>query len=319
MTEAPNDSTALWNRLSYEINTATTALMYLLRGLELVRETDTVDYHELPLSQREFVGRSPKLSYVDVPMVQTGRKFGRNEFLAREGNVEQIAFKGWVEHIYNCVWESDIRNRLKDSRSGPNAIRPEGDVIGDFGHIRNDLVHNKGIAQVGETGKCTVLKWFEPGEPMVLGMRHVFDFLNHMGMMSTFPNIAEDGSAAGWMCFAEMEDQFKITPTPSVVSLRTFYAGELDNGCSLYGIGIVFDNGVFANFPLEHPKDDCSFKEREQYIGTACIDSNGNLCLPNGTVIERIELYLQSVAALCSGGQQIEGIGVPGPWYRIRK
>ena len=318
MTKAPEDSTALWNRLLNEINTATAAMMYLLRGVELVRNTDTVDYHGLPASQREFVGRSPKLSYVDVPMVQTGRKHGRNEFLARGGFVEQIAFKGWVEQIYHCVWDSDIRNRLKAATSAPNAIRPEGDVIGDFGRIRNDLIHHRGIATKRNSGKCQVLKWFEPGDPMVLGMGHVFDFLNHMGMMTTYPGIAEDGSAAGWMPFPEMEDQFNFSPAPRIVSLRTFYAGELENGSSLYGIGIVFDNGVFANIPLEHPRDDCTFQERGHYIETAQIDTAGNLCLPNGTVIDRTELYQQSVAALCGGGQQIEGIGVPGPWYRIR-
>ena len=40
--------------------------------------------------------------------------------------------------------------------------------------------HNA-IASEEETGKCKVLRWFKPGEPMILGMRHVFDFLNQLG------------------------------------------------------------------------------------------------------------------------------------------
>ena len=122
----------------------------------------------------------------------TGFDFDLNDFLARNGETEQLAFKGWVEQVYNCIWDSDHRNKLQDSLEGCGIIPPEADPIGDFRRIRNDLIHKHGLASTKNSGKCKVLTWFKPGEPIILGMRHVFDFLNQMGMMSSSPAYPPD-------------------------------------------------------------------------------------------------------------------------------
>ena len=83
----------------------------------------------------------------------SGIGFDPNSVLEREGEAEQLAFKGWVEQVY-FLWESQFRNELKDAHEGPGIIRPEGDAIGDFRLIRNDLIYNNGVASKEYSGTC---------------------------------------------------------------------------------------------------------------------------------------------------------------------
>ena len=95
--------------------------------------------------------------------------------------MEQVAFKGWIEEVF-FLWESQYRNQLRDvilSPQGRKALRPQNDVIGDLRRIRNDLIHS-GKASQQWTGKCEILKWFQPDECIILGMRHVIDLLNQL-------------------------------------------------------------------------------------------------------------------------------------------
>ena len=79
------------------------------------------------------------------------------------GSMEQMLLKAWVIDIYSR-WESMYRNQLKhENRHLRGAIRPLQQVLGDLGHIRNDLFHN-GIAKRNESGRCEILRWFKVGE-----------------------------------------------------------------------------------------------------------------------------------------------------------
>ena len=132
-----------WHEFLYEINRATASLMYLLQGMESVRKTELAPYNGINPEHRQFAASFPKLSYVDVPLCVSGPGFDLNDVLRREGDAEQLAYKGWVEQVY-FLWESRFRNEMNEGLQGPDTIRPEGDAIGDFRLIRNDLIHNNG-------------------------------------------------------------------------------------------------------------------------------------------------------------------------------
>ena len=125
MEKNKTDMGLLWHSFLYEVNKATASLMYLLQGMESVRNSELPLYNKMPPDQQQFAACFPKLSYVDVPLSMSGIGFDPNEVLKREGEAEQLAFKGWVEQVY-FLWESRFRNELKGSLEGPSIIRPEG-------------------------------------------------------------------------------------------------------------------------------------------------------------------------------------------------
>ena len=248
----------------------------------------------------------------------SGIGFDLNAVLKREGEAEQLAFKGRVEQVY-FLWESRFRNELKGSLGGPGTIRPEGDPFGDFRHIRNDLVHNNGMASEAESGKCTVLTWFKPGDRIVLGMRHVFDFLNQLGFMTKRPGFRDDGPTAAWALFPGMEEGLTNRPIPRLVSLRTSMDKELPDGSSWHVVSVVFENEVFANVLVPYDDDGSSSGERIEFFNKTVIDEDGNLRFANGHAKDRKDLYQEAIAALLGKGPKIEGAGVPGPAFQFKR
>ena len=313
------DMSLLWHSFLYEVNRATASLMYLLQGMESVRISELSPYNQLPPVQQQYAACFPKLSYVDVPLSLSGIPFDPNDMLKRGGESEQLAFMGWVEQVYNCIWESRYRNEMRDSLEGPDTIRPQADPIGDFRLIRDDLVHNGGVASADKTGKCTVLKWFEPGDRIVLEMHHVFDFLNQMTFMTTMPGFLADGAAAAWVVFPDMEDTIRNRPVPRLVSISTSMDKQLEDGSTYHVVSVVFENGVFVNIPVAYPPDGSSVQERIRFFNKTFIDEDGNLRFANGRVKDRESLYREAIDALFKKGPKIDGIGVPGPWFQFRK
>ena len=135
----------LWHAFLYEVNRATGSLMYLLQGMESVRKSELAPYNRMTPTNQQFAACFPKLPYVGVPLSMSGIGFDLNDVLERQGDAEQLAFKGWVEQIY-FLWESRFRNELRQALAGADIIRPTGDAMGDFRLIRNDLIHNNGTA-----------------------------------------------------------------------------------------------------------------------------------------------------------------------------
>ena len=314
-----NEISELWHAFQYDLYQATASLLYLLQGMQTVRALELAPYNALPAVQRTYSSCFPKVSYVDVPLSLSGPSFDLNHILRREGKAEQMAFKGWVEQVYNCIWEGKYRNDLKTMFEGHGTIRPKGDPIGDLRRIRNDLVHNAAVASAAETGKCKVLRWFRPGETMVLGMRHVLDFLNQMGFMTKLPGFLPHGPAATWILFPNMEEALRSAPAPDLVSLRISFERELPDGSTLHFASVVFENGVFVDVLIPYGANQQSLRERIDWINETRIDQRGNLRFPDGTVKDRQALYGEAINALLNRGPKIEGVSVPGPPFRFKR
>ena len=116
----------------YEVERATASLMYVLEGMEAVRNRELPRYNALsPVLQQDLV-MSPRLSYVDVELGLSGGPFDPSDLLEREGEAEQLAFTGWVEKVFNTLWDSQYRNELEEVFDTPQGIPPELDVLGDL-------------------------------------------------------------------------------------------------------------------------------------------------------------------------------------------
>lgn len=317
----------------YEVNRATASLLYLLRGMELARSNEPFWYNrhdQLSPKDQKFALCFQRLSYVDVPLSLTGISSDLNKLLKREGEAEQLAFKGWVEEVYNSIWESWFRGELRDrfrdhlkkeGLEGLSIIPPKIDVIGDLRHIRNDLIHRKGIATKSETGRCEVLKWFEPGDRIILGMHHVYDFLNQLGFMTMRLSYKrfQGGTIIWWGLPHDMDGEtLENKPIPNLVSLRTFMDTRLEG--DPYAISVVFENGVFVNtvvdteIPTELIPDDLDPWEKIRFIyknKIVYIDEDSNVRFANGCVIDRESLYRKAISFLSKEESTIDRTARP--------
>ena len=79
-------------------------------------------------------------------------------------------------------WNDYLRReycKAKGYQDGtPEELRKHAsfDLWGDIRHLRNSIVHNRGIA-TDDVGSCKLIKWFQPGDPIAISperMRAVF-------------------------------------------------------------------------------------------------------------------------------------------------
>ena len=307
--------------LQFDLHKATASLMYLLQGMESVRNSELPDFNRWseevhPATPQNF----PKPPGVDARLEFVGPDFDLNDLLRHEGPVEQMAFKGWIEEVY-FLWDHRYRKAMKNRLQASDVIAPQADAPGDLRLIRNDLIHKGGIASEESSGRCKVLRWFEPGEPIILGMRHVFDFLNQMGFMTLMPGVLPGGISVVWSFVGVSETDLSRRPAPDLVSLRTEFLGEADDGSARFVTSAVFENGIFVCIPLlRRPRAADKLRLIEEFPTGTRIDERGDIAFPDGHTILHEPLYRNAYQALLAGGTPApEGFAIPGPWFRIRK
>ena len=53
--------------------------------------------------------------------------------------------------------------------------------MGDLRHMRNDIVHHRGVASADHTGRCRVLHWQQVDQQISIGLPHVEQFMGLFG------------------------------------------------------------------------------------------------------------------------------------------
>lgn len=333
----------------FDVVKITFSLFTLLQGMEKVREMYRHLYaarQGLDARKREELAWSEGLlvapSYLDLQPHLSGVY---NLDLIGQGNeVEQLAYRGWVEEVY-ALWESPHRADLKlacevegelANALNPELkfIRPRVTPMGDLRHIRNDLVHKGGVASADETGKCQVLKWFEPGEKILLNTDHVLDFLHHMGMLnfSGGRTVTDDAGAiihgVGWS-FSEFDTLLKKFPTVRMISLRTAVEPARNSDELLCLLSIVYSNGFCVNHCRSTGLSDTEANRTslQHLLAETHITAEGDLDSPaEWLCIKAFEAYLSDVVGneKRRKGEEVQDFpvpdgGFPGPWKQFRE
>ncbi len=82
----------------------------------------------------------------------------------------------WLVYLFSA-WEDEYRKRLATAHGRTDKNDLQFPLLGDLRHLRNDIVHHRGIASGDNTGKCTVLQgWFFPGDDILLTTDHLTEF-----------------------------------------------------------------------------------------------------------------------------------------------
>lgn len=285
----------------YDVNKATVALFYLLQGMEAlsyVFEDNQV--------RPGVAAAGPQLCHLTTfPAVSTKGP----DMLGPSGEAAQLAFKGWMADIYS-KWEKS-RTKTCDLL-GEEGISVQVDCMGDLRHIRNDLIHS-GFATEEHSGKCTVLKWFKPGERIVLTTDHVFDLLNQMKFI-TLP-VQIDGLAGGrtvsWLLAPGAVKPSSLDEGQTrIVSYRMDVDRDGEDGSIRYMLSCVFRDGVFGQGQVEVPVNPKQYLEGH-------INKNGNIAFTGGHVLSADKIYDTCYDYL--SGDRKDGPGIAGPDAKYTK
>lgn len=93
----------------------------------------------------------------------------------RNGNVETRLGHLWIISLY-ALWTDEYRPRLAKAHQR-SPTDEKYDIFGDLRHLRNDVVHHRGIASADNTGRCVLLgHWFQPGSLIRLEGHHFDEF-----------------------------------------------------------------------------------------------------------------------------------------------
>ena len=315
----------LWEAFRHEVNVATNSLLYML---EDVHSRHQAERRRLDQANDESGGNITSLedavraqgdtyAFPTYPKLRalpalTGEPLFRRS--GPDGPMEQTLMKAWLIEIYSR-WESRYRTQLKhEVRHLPGGIRPRQSVLGDLGHIRNDLLHN-GIAKQRESGRCQILRWFTVGEQMQVRLRHVFDFLNQMGWLHEAPtfNLDESGKSSTWNIDRDREVE---DSTPALVSVRPIVHPEQSDPRYRYEASIVFENGVFGRTPMgpENEETEAQAKERTRRWMEMTVNGAGELSVPGLGTVSAATLYRNTLK-----GERRPAPAMPGPWIQFRE
>ena len=83
------------------------------------------------------------------------------------GPVDLILGQQWIVYVFGA-WEGEFRPRLSVVH-GCEERELQYPILGDLRHLRNDVLHHRGIASLEHSGKCVILKEsFPVGSPILM-------------------------------------------------------------------------------------------------------------------------------------------------------
>jgi hypothetical protein len=117
----------------------------------------------------------------------------------------------WIVSFY-AAWDEFHRPRLaKALGCEPKAIKVP--LLGDLRCLRNDIVHNRGVASPEWAGKCEFLAhWVRIGEPIAVHGEQINEFVRCFpwdALGGEKPALPRFGSSAA---VPEMEDRYHEQP-----------------------------------------------------------------------------------------------------------
>ncbi len=284
-------------RLRDEVLRVTASLMFLLEGMEAVRDLRRGSFPVPASSEPSRTGRTyPLLQEMNVPLAMGGDLSALEHALGRGGSVEQLAYRGWLEAICRSV-ENHQAEGVAAGQRAADLPAPLLDIL----RIRLDLLNHQGLASEQRAGRCRVLTWFQVDEPILFCMRHVLDFLNQLGWMSGAPASLGPRLTARWMPRPEVAALQDEAPAPEIISMRCSKVRRGHDGGTRATVSLVFANGVFADLPVDLAAGWRSLSRQASWAQQTRIDESGDLRFPDGSRIPLERLYRDALRAIREG------------------
>lgn len=293
-------------KFEFEVASATHRLFRLLTGVDLLRSA--IGWPQTQGANFGHAVISP--SYLDV-FVSMDVAPGDEDPLAQCGSVEQSAYLSWVAEVVSANERSRSALQAAFKQLAPDAIQPETSVLGDLNKIRNDLLHNDRVASPARTGKCEVLQWFDIGDRILLQPKHVFDFLNQLGMYGGRLFARDEGVvpfvSVSWM----LPEGLARQPVPRVVSVRPVVAAHRETGQDHRGLSLVYENGVHVA---------CDLGEGGPVANVEIRADGAVICVPDLDEIDALSLYQESIVWHLTHPSEQSHLHAPwGPRSRFRR
>ena len=219
---------------------STHKLFYLLEGVETTYRRYLSDGVERGFGQ----AHGPSKLIVAPMSSIDDRRYSADEEYGLEGRLAQLAYVGWVAEVAGR-WEK-WRKKYSGWESGKSGVK--ADLMGDFVWMRNDLLHNGGIATKENTGKCKILKWFNPDDQMVLRLNHVLEFLHHLGVWPHGLISAVTNRIIHWVVREQTLDDLarRMAFAPSATSFAVRKESHHISGKPSLLLSVIYEDGVVS-------------------------------------------------------------------------
>ena len=299
----------LWRAFQHEVNVATNSLFFQLSAVH--------GYH---VAERRRLGQTGESVGGAAETLDDAARLGEDtSFFATYPRLRAfpvLAGEPLVRSTCTAGRESHYRNQLKHVIRGlPGAVLPRQQIVGDLGRIRNDLIHNNGVAQRRNVAKCRILRWFREGERMQVKTRHILDFLKQMAWLNEAPlRITQQPVRLSiWHVDRSGEPE---EPTPALVSVRPMVSPEEPELRYRYGAGIAFENGVFGAVAMgpEREEPEAQAKERAREWMNMTVNEDGDLHVPDIGTVAASKLYRS-----CLSTERRQGPGIWQPAFQFRE
>jgi hypothetical protein len=95
--------------------------------------------------------------------------------LGRDGAFSTQRSNTWIIGLF-AAWEKRFRGELSKLLKLPEGEALACDEMGDLRLMRNDILHDHGIASRERTGRCRSLRWFGVGQSIRVNTSHIYEF-----------------------------------------------------------------------------------------------------------------------------------------------
>jgi hypothetical protein len=101
------------------------------------------------------------------------------ERLSPDGPVVRALGQQWVVMVAS-EWNDNFRPRIATAM-GVEKNEVKDAAMADINRMRNDVIHHKGIATAKNTGRCELIPWFKPEDPIHVMPVHVSELMTYVG------------------------------------------------------------------------------------------------------------------------------------------
>lgn len=115
--------------------------------------------------------------------------------MSNDGAVARQIGHQWVIHVYH-LWENHYREEIAATKGLNNKNELQNPHMGDLAKIRHDILKHRGVASQQNSGQCKILRWFEPGQDILISDSMVYEFMEAFGLVYPGSGTVDPGRIA---------------------------------------------------------------------------------------------------------------------------